>query len=105
MKVVITGVTGLVGEGVLLVCLENTVVTEVLIITRKPLARKHKKMTELIVTDFSTLNQYREQLKNYDACFFCAGVSAIGKNEASFTGKTYDFVVPFAKTLSKINPF
>lgn len=103
MKLIITGATGLVGEGVLLVCLENPVVTEVLIITRRPLARKHEKVNELIVTDFSEVSQYKEQLKKYDACFFCAGASSIGENEESFTKKTYDFVVPFAKTLSEIN--
>jgi hypothetical protein len=36
--------------------------------------------------------------------FFCAGVSSVGENEESFTKKTYDFVVPFATTLSQINP-
>ncbi|UFH57177.1 NAD-dependent epimerase/dehydratase family protein [Spirosoma sp. KNUC1025] len=104
MKLIITGATGLVGEGVLLVCLENPAVTEVLTINRKPLARKHEKLKELIVTDFSEIEQYSERLKNYGACFFCAGASSVGENEASFTKKTYDFVVPFAKTLSGINP-
>ncbi|EFK57122.1 Uncharacterised protein [Sphingobacterium spiritivorum] len=35
MKVIITGATGMVGEGVLLECLNNTAVVEVLIIGRK----------------------------------------------------------------------
>lgn len=100
----ITGATGLVGEGVLLVCLENPMVTEVLIINRKPLALQHQKLKELIVEDFSTITNYAEHLNNYDACFFCAGASAVGENEESFTGKTFDFVVPFAKSLSQINP-
>lgn len=49
MKVIITGTTGLVGEGVLLVCLENPLVTAVLAISRKPLQLKHAKLNELIV--------------------------------------------------------
>ncbi|MCH5720151.1 Rossmann-fold NAD(P)-binding domain-containing protein [Niabella hibiscisoli] len=36
--------------------------------------------------------------------FFLCGSSSVGENEESFTRKTYDFVVPFATTLSKINP-
>lgn len=103
MKLIITGATGLVGEGVLLVCLEDPAVTEVLSISRKPLGRKHEKLAELIVSDFSEIKNYGERLKNYQACFFCAGASAIGENEESFTKKTYDFVVPFAKTLAEIN--
>ncbi|WP_205529398.1 NAD-dependent epimerase/dehydratase family protein [Taibaiella koreensis] len=104
MKIILTGATGLVGEGVLLVCLEHPQVTEVLMINRRPLALKHEKLKELIVKDFSTIGDYKEQLDGYDGCFFCAGVSAVGENEESFTRKTFDFVVPFAETLSRINP-
>jgi uncharacterized protein YbjT (DUF2867 family) len=104
MKVIVTGATGLVGEGVLLVCLENPLVSEVLMINRRPLALKHAKLKELIIKDFSLIGQHSEVLKNYDGCFFCAGVSSIGEDETSFTKKTYDFVVPFAAQLSSIDP-
>jgi uncharacterized protein YbjT (DUF2867 family) len=104
MKIIITGATGLVGEGVLLVCLENPIVTEVLTINRKTSNRRHNKLKELIVKDFSETGNYKEELRAYNACFFCAGVSAIGENEESFKIKTFDFVVPFAETLSRINP-
>lgn len=104
MKIIITGATGMVGEGVLLVCLENPAVTEVLIISRRPFALQHEKLQELIVKDFSEIGDHSDRLKEYDACFFCAGVSSIGENEASFTRKTFDFVVPFAESLSRIRP-
>lgn len=104
MKIIITGATGMVGEGVLLVCLEHPSVTEVLMINRRPLALKHEKLKTLIVKDFSAIGMNKEQLKHYDACFFCAGVSSVGENEESFTRKTFDFVVPFAEILSQINP-
>ncbi|SDD49645.1 nucleoside-diphosphate sugar epimerase [Pedobacter soli] len=104
MKIIITGTTGLVGEGVLLVCLENPLVTAVLAISRKPLSLKHPKLKELLVKDFAEIKNYHNQLIAYDACFFCAGVSSVGEDEASFTRKTYDFVVPFAETLANIQP-
>lgn len=104
MKVIITGATGMVGEGVLLECLDNAAVSEVLIIGRRNYELTHPKLKELIVKDFSEINNYSEILKQYDGCFFCAGVSSVGENEESFTKKTYDFVVPFAKSLSEINP-
>ncbi|REC61522.1 nucleoside-diphosphate sugar epimerase [Chryseobacterium pennae] len=103
MKVIITGATGLVGEGVLLVCLNNPEVTEVLTVSRKSSERKHNKLKELIIKDFSEINNYSTELKEYDACFFCAGVSSVGETEESFTRKTYDFVLPFAEILSQIN--
>ena len=104
MKVIITGATGMVGEGVLFECLENSVVTDVLIVGRKKYDLTHPKLSELVLKDFSDIKNHSDVLKNYDGCFFCAGVSSVGENEESFTKKTYDFVVPFAETLSKINP-
>lgn len=104
MKVIITGTTGLVGEGVLLVCLENPLVTAVLAISRKPLQLKHAKLKELMVKDFAEIKNHSSTLNSYDACLFCAGASSVGEDEASFTKKTYDFVVPFAETLAAIQP-
>lgn len=103
MKVIITGATGMVGEGVLLVCLTNPLITEILSISRKPIQHQHEKLKELLVKDFSEISNHREELHKYDACFFCAGSSSIGENEESFTKKTFDFVVPFAENLSGIN--
>ena len=40
-----TGATGMVGEGVLLECLQNPDVEHVLVLTRKPTGRTHPKMT------------------------------------------------------------
>lgn len=50
MKVIITGTTRMVGEGVLLECLASPMVLE----------------------------EGDEKLHGYDACFFCAGVSSVG---------------------------
>lgn len=104
MKIIITGATGMVGEGVLLVCLQHPDVSQVLSVSRKPLANKHPKLKELIVRDFSELEKYKTELQSYDGCLFCAGVSSIGETEATFTNKTFDFVVPFGKLLAEINP-
>ena len=104
MKVIITGATGMVGEGVLFECLDNSAVTEVLIIGRKHYDLSHQKLKELVLKDFSEIKNHWEVLKDYDGCFFCAGISSVGENEQSFTKKTYDFVVPFAENLSEIKP-
>ncbi|HRF75597.1 MAG TPA: NAD-dependent epimerase/dehydratase family protein [Chitinophagales bacterium] len=104
MKIIITGATGMVGEGVLLVCLQHPDVSQVLSVSRKPQAHKHAKLKELIVRDFSELEKYKTELQSYDGCLFCAGVSSIGETEATFTNKTFDFVVPFGKLLAEINP-
>ena len=56
IKVIITGSTGMVGEGVLLVCLQDPCVEKVLVINRKPLGMTHPKLTEIIHTNFYDLS-------------------------------------------------
>jgi len=104
MKIIITGTTGMAGEGVLLECLENTSVQEVLSISRKPFGVKHEKLTELIVPDFTKLGDFREQVSCYDACFFCAGISSVGMSEDNYRYITYDTTLAFAKVLYEVNP-
>lgn len=103
MKIILTGATGMVGEGVLLECLRNPKVTEVIIVGRKPYGMQHSKIKELIVPDFLKINEKADQLKGYDACFFCAGISSVGMNEADFTKITYATTMAFAKTLLSVN--
>ena len=100
MKVIITGVTGMVGEGVLLECLANSKITIVLSVSRKPIDMKHPKLKEYIVSDFLTLKENDETLKGYDACFFCAGVSSVGMKEPEYTRITYDTTLAFAQAVN-----
>ncbi|RZJ67178.1 MAG: hypothetical protein EOO50_06550 [Flavobacterium sp.] len=104
LKVIITGATGMVGEGVFLDCLENPEVSHVLIINRKHYDLEHPKLKELLVPDFFELDRHSETLKGYDACFFCAGISSFGMSEEKFTKITYDTTLSFAKTLVAVNP-
>ena len=104
MKVIITGATGMVGEGVLLECLENNAVTKVLMVNRRPFDLKHPKLEELIIPDFMKPDGFDENLRGYDACFYCAGVSSVGMNEEKYTAITYDTTIIFARKLSYLNP-
>lgn len=98
-KVIITGATGMVGEGVLLHCLESAEIESVLVIGRKPLDRVHAKLKQLIIKDFNQLDKASEPLGDYDACFFCAGISSVGMNEQDYTSITYDTTINFARAL------
>ena len=103
LKVIITGATGMVGEGVLLTCLEHPAVEHVLTVSRKSYPLNHAKLKELLIPDFLQLEAFENQLAGYDACFFCAGVSAVGMKEADYRRITYDTTLHFAKTLAKLN--
>ncbi|RPD42289.1 NAD-dependent epimerase/dehydratase family protein [Chitinophaga barathri] len=104
LKVILTGVTGMVGEGVSFECLQNPDVAEVLVIGRRHYDGQHAKLKELIVPDFFQLDKYAEQVKGYDACFFCAGISSVGMKEEKYTHITYDTTMAFAKSLLAVNP-
>jgi len=104
MKVIVTGVTGMVGEGVLLECLDNPEVESVLSVSRRPSGHVHPKLKQLLVPDFRELAAVEGQLRGYDACFYCAGVSSLGMNEADYTRVTYETPLAFAETLARLNP-
>lgn len=104
MKIIITGATGMVGEGVLLYCLQEPQITEVLVVGRKPVSRQHAKLKELIVPDFLRAEEQAAALTGYDACFYCAGISSIGLDEATYTHITYDTTLHFANLLKQQNP-
>jgi uncharacterized protein YbjT (DUF2867 family) len=104
MKVIITGATGMVGKGVLLESLDHSSISEVLVIGRHSISMKHPKLNEIIHKDFSDFSEIASNLKGYDACFFCMGVSAAGLKEEQYTKITYDYTLSLAKTLFQINP-
>lgn len=104
MNIIITGATGMVGEGVLLECLENKNVEAVLMVNRRHHEFTHPKLKELLIPDFSNPEAFSDQLKGYDACFYCAGISSIGVKEAEYSRVTYDTTLAFASQLAKLNP-
>jgi hypothetical protein len=104
MKVLITGSTGMVGEGVLLECLEAPDVEQVLVINRKPGGVSHPKLREVIHGDFFNLLPIEQQLTGFDACFFCLGVSSVGMSKEEYRHITYDLTLNVAQLLAKLNP-
>ncbi|MBK8613943.1 MAG: NAD-dependent epimerase/dehydratase family protein [Flavobacteriales bacterium] len=103
-KIILTGATGYVGEGVLLECMAHPSIDEVLVVGRKSCGVKHPKVKELLVPDFFSLDAVKDQLRGYDACFFCAGISSVGMSEADYTRATYDTTIAFAKAVLAASP-
>lgn len=103
IRVIITGATGMVGEGVLYECLQNPEVSEVLVLTRRPSEYSHPKMKEIIHKNLFDLSDIREQLKGYDACFFCLGTTSLGKSADEYYNTTYTLTMNMAKVMSEAN--
>jgi uncharacterized protein YbjT (DUF2867 family) len=104
LKIVLTGATGMVGEGVLHECLSHPSVSEVLVVGRKACGKVHPKLKEIIQDDFFRLENLQGQIAGYDACLFCLGVSSVGMNEQQFTRLTHTLTLNFAGMLSRDNP-
>lgn len=103
IRVILTGATGMVGEGVLHECLQHADVEHILVVGRKPCGMVHPKLTELLVPDFSDLSAFANQLTGYNACFFCLGVSSVGMNERDYYRATYTLTLHMATLLSQRN--
>ncbi len=104
IKAIITGATGMVGEGVLHECLNHSEVESVLVINRRSCEVKHPKLKEVIHKDFSDFTSIEEELKGYNAAFLCMGVSSVGMKEEKYRYLTYDLTMALAKPLAKLNP-
>lgn len=103
MKIIITGATGMIGEGVLLASLDHPNITEVLMVNRRASPLKHPKLSELIVKDFTDLATHRNQLSGYDGCFYCAGISSFGMGEQQYSHIIFYTTIMFAKQLACFN--
>lgn len=103
IRAIITGVTGMVGEGVLKESLLHPDVEKILVINRRPCGVTHPKLKEIIHSDFLNLAPVEDQLKGYNACFFCLGVSSVGMIKEKYFLFTYTLTMHFAETLARLN--
>ena len=104
MKVILFGVTGMVGQGVLRECLLDGGVESVLAVGRSPAGQRHPKLREILHADFTEYSAIESQLAGYDACFFCLGVSSVGMGEQRYRHLTYDITLAAATILARLNP-
>jgi len=103
IRAIVTGATGMVGEGVLHECLQHPRVEAVLVINRKPCGVTHPKLKEIIHSDFFDISPIASQLSGYNACFFCLGVSSVGMKEPEYYRLTYTLTMHVAQVLSRVN--
>jgi hypothetical protein len=94
----------MVGEGVLLECLNHPDVEQVLVINRRPGEVSHSKLREVICSDFFNLAPIEQDLAGYNACFFCLGVSSVGMSPEAYKHVTYDLTLNLAQLLAKLSP-
>jgi len=104
VRAILFGGTGMIGQGVLRECLLDPRVTAVTCIGRSKVQQEHAKLSHLVHADLHDYSGIAEQLRGFDACFFCLGVSSAGMSEEAYTKVTYDLTMAAAKALLAQNP-
>jgi len=104
VKIILFGATGMVGQGVLRECLVDADVQSVLSIGRSASGQSHKKLREIVRKDLTDLADIENELRGYDACFYCLGVSSAGMTEADYREVTYGLTMAVARTLARLSP-
>ena len=94
----------MVGQGVLRECLRDPEVEQVLVVGRTPSGVEDLKLREVVRADLFDYTDIEDELRGYDACFFCLGVSAASMSEEQYTRITYDLTMAVAETLARLNP-
>jgi uncharacterized protein YbjT (DUF2867 family) len=104
VKIILFGATGMVGQGVLRECLLDAEIEGVLAIGRTATGRTHEKLREIVREDMFNYADIEDQLRGYDACFFCLGVTSAGMTEADYRHLTYDLAVAAGEVLARVSP-
>lgn len=104
MKVILYGVTGMVGQLALRESLLDPEVEQVLAIVRRPTTNQHAKYQEIVLPDISDLSSIQGKVTEFDACFYLIGVSSTGMSEADYTHITYEMTIKVAEQLVRLNP-
>lgn len=104
MRVIIFGASGMLGKAALLECLDDTGVTEVIAVVRRPLGLEHAKLRELVHTDFLDYSAIEGNFAGLDACLYCVGISVSGLSEAEYRRVTVELAVAASRAMLKASP-
>ena len=94
----------MVGQGLLRECLLDSEMTNILAIGRSALGHTGEKVREIIRKDLTDLSDIEDEVRGYDACFFCLGATSAGLTEQEYRRLTYGITLGVAQTLAKANP-
>ena len=94
----------MVGQGVLRECLAADDVALVQTIGRRATGQRHPKLRDIVHRDLLEYGAIESELTDFDACFFCLGISSFRKTEAEYARITYDITLAAARTLARLNP-
>jgi uncharacterized protein YbjT (DUF2867 family) len=103
-KILIAGASGMVGGHLLEEALASDRVAKVISLVRKAGDKRHPKLQERLIEDFSDYSNSAEIFKDVDAAYFCIGVYTGKVPDDQFKVITVDYAVAFAQALQENSP-
>lgn len=104
MRILMTGATGLVGQGVLVEVLADRRVSAVAVLGRRPLDHSDPRVEDLVVERFDALEGVLDRLAPFDACLYCAGAPPVGTPEPAYRHVTLALTTHVARAFAERNP-
>lgn len=103
LRILLTGATGLVGQGVARACLASPQVTRTAALVRGK-APLDARIEQIVLADFQHARGVGPQLAGFDACFYCAGAPPVGTAEDEYRKVTLDATLAVAAAWAEANP-
>lgn len=104
MRILMTGATGLVGQGVLREALADPRVERIGVLGRRATGSDDPRVQDLRVEGFDALDGVADRLAPWDACFYCAGAPPLGTPEAEYRQVTVALTLQVARAFAERNP-
>ena len=104
MRILMTGATGLVGQGVLHELLASDDVTRVAVLGRRAFTHPDPRVEHLLVERFDALDPVLDRLAPFDACIYCAGAPPVGTPQPRYRHVTHDLTLHVARAYAQRNP-
>jgi uncharacterized protein YbjT (DUF2867 family) len=102
MKIILTGATGTAGSEVLRQALADADVTEVLVLSRRPLDIADPKLRVAVLEDFLDYSKVARQFAGYDACLWCLGISQTEVSKDDYEKITFGYALAAAQAMKEL---
>jgi nucleoside-diphosphate-sugar epimerase len=103
-NIVIAGSSGMIGNLVLQLSIDNKEINKITIINRKPSNIKNAKVMEVIHQDFLNFEPIKNVFSNQDICYYCIGVYTGQVPTDEFNKITIEYTKCFARVLKEESP-
>jgi uncharacterized protein YbjT (DUF2867 family) len=105
VKAVVLGATGVVGDAIIREALEDSRISSIVAVSRRPLQHAHPKLETAILRDFSDFEPLRPALSRAHVVLCALGISWYQTSgEAQYRLITHDYVMACARIAAIANP-